>query len=73
MLLFRSEEHIDNWCEMWSQPRGGTLTLEQTWQLAQAWYGQDRRDTDWRRKTLQEAMAIFGEIGMAGPFWQLSP
>jgi hypothetical protein len=73
MLLFRSEEHIDNWCEMWNQPRGGTLTLGQAWQLAQAWYGKDRRDTDWRRKTLQEATALFEEIGMTGPFWQLSP
>src|SRR5438067_496243 len=43
MLLFRSEEHIDRWCEMWGQPRGGTLSLDQGWKLATAWYGQDRR------------------------------
>jgi hypothetical protein len=73
MLIFRSEEHIYSWCEMWGQPRGGTLTLEQGWKLAQAWYGKDRRDADWRRKTLQEATAIFQEIGMTGPFWQLAP
>jgi hypothetical protein len=51
MLLFRSEEHIDRWCAMWGQPRGGTLSLEQGWKLANAWYGDDRRDPDWRRKT----------------------
>ena len=73
MLLFRSEEHINRWCEMWNQPRGGTLTLEQTWKLAQAWYGKDRRDEDWRRKTLDEATVIFEEIGMMGSFWQLAP
>ncbi len=72
MLLFRSEEHIDLWCEMWGQPRGGTLSLEQIWKLASAWYGKDRRDADWRRKTLEESTAVFEEIGMTGPFWQLS-
>jgi len=71
MLLFRSEEHIARWCELWGQPHGGTLTPEQTWQLAQAWYGQDRRETDWRRKTVREAMAVFEEIGMVGVFWEL--
>jgi hypothetical protein len=73
MLLFRSEEHIDRWCEAWAQPRGGTLTLEQGWKLANAWYGKDRRDADWRRKTPDEASAVFEEIGMIGPFWQLTP
>jgi len=72
MLLFRSEEHIDSWCAMWGQPRGGTLSLEQGWKLANAWYGEDRRDANWRRKTLEEATAIFEEIGMTGSFWQLS-
>jgi hypothetical protein len=72
MLLFRSEEHIDRWCEAWGQPRGGTLSLQQGWKLANAWYGQDRRDPDWRRKTLDEATAVFHEIGMTGPFWQLA-
>jgi hypothetical protein len=57
---------------MWGQPRGGTLTLAQGWELAQAWYGKDRRDDDWRRKTLDEAQGVFEEIGMVGPFWSLT-
>jgi len=73
MLLFRSEEHIDRWCALWGQPRGGTLSLEQGWKLANAWYGDDRRDPSWRRKSPQEATAIFESIGMTGPFWQLIP
>jgi hypothetical protein len=73
MLIFRSEEHVARWCEMWNQPRGETLTLLQTWKLAQAWYGNDRRDADWRRRTPEEAMAVFEEIGMTGAFWQLLP
>lgn len=71
MLIFRSEEHIGRWCEMWNQPRGETLTLEQTWKLAQAWYGKDRRDADWYRRTPGEAALVFEELGMTGTFWQL--
>ena len=71
MLLFRSEEHIERWCEMWGQPRGATLSLEQGWKLAKAWYSQDRREDGWRRRTPDEAVSIFEEIGMTGPFWQL--
>ncbi len=71
MLLFRSEEHIDTWCEQWQQPRGGTLSLDQTWKLAKAWYGPDRRELDWRRRTVDEAEALFAELGMTGPFWSL--
>jgi hypothetical protein len=72
MLLFRSEEHIERWCTAWHQPRGATLTLEQAWRLAQAWYGPDRRDAAWRRKTVAEAEALFAELGLTGEFWQLS-
>jgi hypothetical protein len=72
MLLFRSEEHIDRWCQAWKQPRGATLSIEQAWRLAQAWYGPDRRDPAWRRKTAPEAEALFDSLGLAGDFWRLS-
>jgi hypothetical protein len=71
MLLFRSEEHLGRWCRLWNQPQGGLLSLEQTWELALAWYGEDRRSFDWRRKTKEGAQAILGEIGLKSPFWQL--
>ena len=38
MLLFRGEEHIDAWCTLWKQPRGGKLTLGQVKGLADYWY-----------------------------------
>ena len=44
MLLFRSEEHVHNWCQTWKLEPGGWMSLEQGWQLAQGWYGPDRRD-----------------------------
>jgi hypothetical protein len=72
MLLFRSEELIDHWCAFRELPRGGTMTPEQCWQLAQAWYG-DKLSRDWRRKTLDEVEAVFDRVGLTGPFWRLRP
>lgn len=73
MLLFRSEEHVERWCQTWKLPRGAILTLEQAWRLAQAWYVPDRREPTWRRKTVDEAEALFAELGLTGEFWNLRP
>ena len=73
MLLFRSEEHIDRWCASWKLERGAVLSLDTGWRLAQAWYGPDRREPAWRRKTLDETAALFAELGLTGPFWNLRP
>jgi len=70
MLLFRSEPHVDRWCRQWKRQRGGILSLDQGWRLAQAWYG-DRLSPDWRPKTVDQAQALFAEIGLRGPFWRL--
>ena len=71
MLLFRSDEHIDRWCESWQLPRGGTMSLETGWRLAHAWYGPDRRDPEWRRRSIDEAEALFSQLGLTGEFWRL--
>ncbi len=57
----------------WKLPRGGILTLDQTWALARAWYGPDRRDPLWRRPTLEEAEALLTRLGLTGAFWRLRP
>ena len=71
MLLFRSEEHVDHWSQQWKLPRGALLSLEQGWRLAQAWYGPDRREPTWRRKTIEETEALLGELELTTPFWNL--
>ena len=71
MLLFRSEQHVDNWCRQWNRPRGGTLTLQQGGKLAQLWYG-DRLSPDWRPLTMAEAQEVFAQVGLVGEFWKLS-
>ncbi len=70
MLLFRSEEHLDRWCTFRGLPRGGTMSPEQCWQLALAWYA-DKLHPDWRRKSLEEAEAVLAGIGLIEPFWNL--
>jgi hypothetical protein len=47
------------------------ITLERCWQLADAWYGDDRRAPGWRRKTPEEARALFDRLGLSSPFWRL--
>ena len=71
MLLFRSEEHVDRWCRQWSVKRGAVLSFDQGWQLAQAWFGPDRRQPDWRRKSVEEVEALFEELYLMSDFWTL--
>ena len=71
MLFFRSEEHADRWCASWRFDRGAVLSLETGWKLAEAWYGPDRRDPQWRRRTLEETEALFAELGFTSEFWSL--
>jgi hypothetical protein len=72
MLAFRSEEHVTRWREQRCVAPGAVFSPEQMWRLADAWY-KDRLSPDWRRKTAEEAEAVFAEIGLVGPFWQLRP
>ncbi len=70
MLAFRSEAHVDRYLETRRLPRGATFSLEQLWRLADAWYA-NRMAADWRRRTPEEAEALFAEIGLHGDFWRL--
>jgi hypothetical protein len=56
------------WIETRRSLIGATLTPQQGWQLATAWF-EDRLSPDWRRKTPEETRAIFEDIGLDGPFW----
>jgi hypothetical protein len=71
MLLFRSEEQVDRWCRAWSLPRGAILSPTTCWELAHEWY-QDRRDPNWRRRSVDEAHAVFRQLGLTGDFWKLN-
>ena len=74
MLLFRSEEHVESWYRARGVSTGGTLTLDQQWELARVWYGNhgNRTARDWRRRTPEEAEAVFASVGLTGEFWRLT-
>lgn len=67
---FRSEHEIAGWCERHDLPRGGVLTIPQLWGFAQDWYG-GYIDQPWRKRSADEARAIFERNGLTGPFWRL--
>jgi hypothetical protein len=70
MLIFRSEAHVERWRSFRGLPPGGTMSTQQCWQLAKAWSG-DRLSPDWRRRTPDEAEAIFAAVGLTGAFWNI--
>lgn len=70
MSLFRSEEHLDRWLTARQRSRGAVLTIQQTWQLARAWYV-DPRPATWRPRTKEESQALLASVGLVGEFWEL--
>jgi hypothetical protein len=68
MLLFRSEETVDRWCEARDIPRRPLISLAQLWQLAVHWYA-NRLTVESRRHAADEMVSIFASIGLTGPFW----
>ena len=57
------------WCEERGRPRGEALTLQKTWELSKAWYG-DRLSPGFQGRTAEEAQEIFGRLGLGGAFWR---
>jgi hypothetical protein len=72
MLAFRSEAHVRSWLEMRQLEQGALFSIEQLWRLADAWYA-NRLAPDWRRRSPEEAEALFAELGLDGDFWRLRP
>jgi hypothetical protein len=71
MLAFRSEEHVDRWCEQTGIERGAAFPLETAWRLGHGWHG-DRLSPGWRRRTPEEAEALFADLGLTGAFWRFA-
>jgi hypothetical protein len=69
MLAFRSEAHVDRWCEQTGLEGGATFGLDTLWRLADAWY-RNKLSADWRRRAPDEAQALFGRLGLTGEFWR---
>ena len=70
-LPFCDETHAHAWRERFNQQYGSILPMETAWKLAKVWYGEDRRSPAWRRRTVEEANAIFASLNLPAPFWRL--
>lgn len=73
MLLFRSEQDVENWCQAKNRTRGATFSLSVGWRLAEAW-AQNRLHPNWRgRSTAERAEmeALLHSLGLTGDFWRL--
>jgi hypothetical protein len=71
-LAFCDENHAKRWRERYHRDAGSILHMSKTWELAKVWYGEDRRQESWRRRTAQEANAIFRRLELPEPFWHLT-
>jgi hypothetical protein len=70
MRLFRSEEHVQRWSAATGIPTGAIFPVSSLWRLAQLWF-HDRLSPAWRRRTVDEAHAVFAAAGLTGDFWRL--
>jgi hypothetical protein len=62
--------HVEAWAATAGQPVGAVVDLPTMWRLGKVWYG-DRLHDDHRRRTPEEATAVFAELGLIGPFWDM--
>ena len=70
MLLFRSEEWIDKWCERNHLKRGEILTINQTWELSKPWY-QGRLSLDYHGRSVEQVAEIFKQAELTSEFWHI--
>jgi hypothetical protein len=57
-------------CDSGHADGGEVVDLPTMWRLGKVWYG-DRLHDDHRRRTPEEATAVFAELGLTGSFWDL--
>jgi len=70
MLLFRDAQQVAEWSERHGIPRGDIQPIATVLALAGRWYGEHLR-RDWRKKSIADARAIFGDLGLTHPVWSL--
>jgi hypothetical protein len=70
VLPFERLEDVAAWCDRHALPRGDVVPLSRVLLLAREWYG-PYLDADWRKRTVDEAQAVFDRIGLRGTHWRL--
>ena len=70
MLLFRSDEWIDKWCQRNNLERAEVLAINQVWELSKLWY-QNRLSLDYHGRSVEQAAEIFKQAGLMSKFWRV--
>ena len=70
MLLFRSEEWVDKWCQRSNLERGEMLSIQQVWALSKLWYG-NRMSLEYHGRSMEQVAEIFKQAGLTSKFWYL--
>ena len=68
MLLFRSEEWIEKWCQRNNLTRGEVLTIHQVWELTKLWY-HNRMSMEYHGRSTEQVAEIFKKAGLKSEFW----
>ena len=68
MLIFQSEDSINEWCRENQMKRGEVLSVAEVWKLSKLWY-QDRMSVEYHGRTAEQAAAIFRQAGLTSSFW----
>ncbi|MFX0073392.1 MAG: alkylmercury lyase family protein [Candidatus Hermodarchaeota archaeon] len=66
VLVFRSEDQVDQWCEAHRKNKGVVIPIKTTWELAKKWYG-NHLAPDWKKWTVKEAQEIFTSMNLTIP------
>jgi hypothetical protein len=67
---FKRQADIASWCSRHDLPEGGLMSVEALWRFASDWYG-DCLQKPWRKRSPEEAKAVFDRHGLTGPFWAM--
>jgi hypothetical protein len=70
ILFFANESQVDQWSLRHGRPKGALLDMPKALGLAHRWFS-DYASPDWRRKTPEQALAIFGQLELDPSFWML--
>ena len=70
MLLFKDAEQVADWSARHQIPLGDIQPIAAVLNLAKHWYGEYLRP-DWTKRSVAEARAVFAELGLVHPVWQL--
>ena len=70
MLFFKDESQVTAWCARHRIPKGDIQPVEKVLELAKRWYG-EYLQPDWTKKSVNDARAIFTELGLSHPIWSL--